>query len=52
VERASSSLNFFWRQCLWDAYPADPEAGVEKMSSIVAFKRVSGQYQGAPSPRA
>lgn len=46
VERATSSLNFFWRQCLRDAYPADPEAGVEKISSIVAFKQVGGQYQG------
>lgn len=46
VERATSSLNFFWRQCLRDAYPADPEAGVEKMSSVVAFKQVGGQYHG------
>ncbi|MBM4777684.1 MAG: hypothetical protein GQE15_08265 [Archangiaceae bacterium] len=27
---ATSSLNFFWRECRLEAYPADPEAGVEK----------------------
>ncbi len=46
VGTAQNLLTFFWYECRREAYPADPEADVEKISSVVTFKLVQGQYQG------
>lgn len=47
VLNAQDWLGFSWRECRREAYPADPEAGVDKVSSIVTFKLVEDQYQGS-----
>ena len=46
VDTAQNWLTFSWYECRRDAYPADPEADVAKMSSTVTFKLIQGQYQG------
>lgn len=47
VVEAQSWLGFFWRECRREAYPADPEAGVDKVSSVVTFKVVQGRHQAS-----
>ncbi len=46
VRQAQQGLYADWRACRVDSYPDDPEAGVEKMSSTVEFRRAGKKVRG------
>ena len=47
VERARQAIYVAWRWCRAEAYPHDPEVGVQKMSSLVTFNARQGETWAA-----